>query len=201
MSFVQRLNGWARKVPTWLVYVVAALPPIFLFTQALSGNIPGDPVKIIERELGERGLQILIAVLAITPVRTFTGINLIRFRRALGVSAFFYILLHFLVWVFLDVQNLANALIALGKYPYIWVGMSALVLLTPLAVTSNNWMLKKLGGPRWRSLHKLTYVILILGALHYILLSKVSFEPLVYLAIILALLLARVRLSRSVATA
>lgn len=196
MSLAQRINGWTRKVPAWLIYVAAVIPPVWYFGLALTGNMPGDPVKIIEREIGELGLKLLIAVILITPLRDYLGINLIKFRRALGVSAFFYILFHFTVWALLDVQSVAAALTAIGKYPYIIVGMSALVLMLPLALTSNNWSIRKLSPARWKQLHRLTYPTVILGGVHYFMLSKSPVEPLIYLGIILALLALRVRIRR-----
>jgi methionine sulfoxide reductase heme-binding subunit len=199
MNLAQRINGWTRKVPAWLIYLVAVIPPVWYFSLAFSGNLPGDPVKIIEREIGELGLKLLIAVLLITPLREVTGVSLIKFRRALGVTAFFYILLHFTVWAVLDVQSFGGAVTAILKYPYIIVGMVALVLMIPLALTSNNWSIRKLSPARWKWLHKLTYPVVILGGVHYYLLSKAAFEPLVYLGIILVLLAMRLKIRRFLA--
>jgi sulfoxide reductase heme-binding subunit YedZ len=126
-------------------------------------------------------------------LRRFLGINLIRFRRAIGLLAFTYVGLHLLVWLVLDVQILAQIWADIVKRPYVTVGFTAFLLMIPLAATSNDWSLRRL-GPRWRRLHKLTYGVAVLGAVHFIWLSKgFQIEPLIYLAAILGLLVLRWR--------
>ena len=196
MTFAQRINSWTRPIPAWLVYIVAVLPPVWFIYQGFTGGLGPDPAKALEREMGKLGLQVLIAVLAITPIRDYLGVNLVKFRRALGVTAFFYILIHFLVWFVLDMQDIGRALSDIVKRPYILIGMTALVLMLPLALTSNNWSIRRLNPKRWKNLHRLTYLILILGGVHFFMLTKVPGEPLIYLGIIFALLLARVKWSR-----
>ena len=142
----------------------------------------------LEHELGELALQLLIAGLCITPLRRHAGVNLLKFRRAVGLMAFFYVALHLLVWLLLDIQDPARIWADIVKRPYITIGMAGFVLLVPLALTSNNWSVRRL-GPRWRKLHKLTYLAVILGGIHYIWLVKgIQIEPLVYMAVILGLL-------------
>jgi sulfoxide reductase heme-binding subunit YedZ len=193
MSIIERTNGLVRRVPTWTVYLLYILPAPYFFYLALTGGLGPDPVKPLEHQYGEIALQLLIVGLCITPLRRYFGVNLIKFRRTFGVLAFTYVTLHLLVWAFLDVQTL-NAVIAdIFKRPYITVGMVSFVLLLPLALTSNNWSVRKL-GPKWRQLHKLTYVAAILGGVHYIWLAKgIQLEPLLYMAGILGLLATRVR--------
>lgn len=189
-----QLNRLVRFVPTWCLYVLGALPAPWLFYLGLTGGLGVDPVKAIEHRYGELALQFLIASLAITPLRRHLGLNLIKFRRALGLLCFFYVSCHLLVWLVLDVQIVAQILKDIIKRPYITVGMTSFVLLLPLAVTSNNASIRKLGN-RWRKLHRLAYVAAVLGAVHYIWLAKgFQIEPLVYLAIVLVLLLLRLRL-------
>ncbi|MBU2935960.1 MULTISPECIES: protein-methionine-sulfoxide reductase heme-binding subunit MsrQ [Pacificibacter] len=198
-TIAQAVNGVLRRVPAWPLYIVAVIPPVFMFFAALNGKLGVDPVKSLEHEMGELGLQVLIAVLAISPLRRLTGISLIKFRRALGLIGFFYIFLHLLVWLVLDVQIVDQIVKDIIKRPYITIGMAAFVLMIPLAITSNNWSLRRL-GPKWRSLHKLTYPAVILGGVHFVWLVKGwQLEPLIYLAVILGLLALRVKPKRRVA--
>lgn len=188
---VDGINRWARKVPTWAVYIVYLLPVPILLYQAQTGGLGREPITALEHELGEIALQLLIIGLCISPLRRFTGVNLIRFRRTMGVLAFTYVALHFLVWAVLDVQSLSRVWADIIKRPYITIGMAAFLLMTPLAITSNNRSVRALGAV-WRKLHLLTYPVAILAAVHFIWLSKgFQLEPLVYLAVILGLLALR----------
>lgn len=191
MNLVDGINHLARKLPTWVVYIVYALPAPYLLYLGLTGGLGREPIKALEHELGEIALQLLIIGLTITPLRRYLGVNLIRFRRAFGLLAFSYVFLHLLVWLVLDVGILSQIWADILKRPYITIGMAGFVCLIPLALTSNNWSVRRL-GPKWRSLHRLTYVAVLLGGLHYIMLVKgFQIEPLAYMAIILALLALR----------
>ncbi|PRY91856.1 protein-methionine-sulfoxide reductase heme-binding subunit MsrQ [Donghicola tyrosinivorans] len=182
-----QINQVLRRVPTWPVYLIAALPPVWLLYSGLTGGLGADPIKALEREMGELGLKLLIASLLVTPLRRFAGINLLRFRRALGLIAFFYIALHLLVWLVLDVQIPSQIIVDIIKRPYVTVGMAGFVLLVPLALTSNNWSIRKLGR-RWQNLHKLVYPAILLGAVHFVMLVKGwQVEPLVYLGLCILL--------------
>ena len=188
-----RINSTARRIPTWAVYILYLLPAPYFFYLALTGGLGPDPVKPLEHEYGEIALQLLIIGLCISPLRELFGINLIKFRRTFGVLAFTYVVLHLAVWAFLDVQTLDRVVADIIKRPYITIGMAAFVLLLPLAMTSNNWSVRKL-GPRWRRLHLLTYPAVVLGGVHYIWLVKgFQLEPLIYMAVILGLLAFRLR--------
>src|SRR6056297_1076282 len=188
---VDRINALARRVPTWAIYILYALPAPVLVYMGATGGLGAEPIKALERELGEIALQLLIIGLCITPLRRYLGVNLIRFRRAFGLLAFFYVTLHLLVWLVLDVQVLSQIWADIVKRPYVTIGMAAFLLMIPLAATSNNRAVRWL-GPRWRLLHRLTYGVAILGAVHFIWLSKgFQLEPMVYLAVILALLALR----------
>lgn len=196
-----RINAAARLVPTWAVYILCLIPACYFFYLALSGGLGPDPVKSLEHEYGKIALQLLIAGLCITPLRRFAGLNLIRFRRSFGVLAFTYVMLHFLVWAVLDVQTLDRVLADIIKRPYITIGMAGMVLLLPLAMTSNNWSVRRLGR-RWRQLHRLTYAAVVVGGFHYIWLVKgIQLEPLIYMGIILGLLAMRLRRSSGVRVA
>ena len=191
MIIADRINGLARSVPTWIVYILYLLPVPWLLYLGQTGGLGREPIKALEHELGEIALQLLVIGLTITPLRRYFGVNLMKFRRTFGLLAFIYVTLHLLVWLVLDVGILSQIWADILKRPYITIGMAAFVLLVPLALTSNNWSVRKL-GPTWRTLHKLVYVAAVLGAVHYIMLTKVwEVEPLAYLAVILGVLALR----------
>lgn len=198
MDIAAWVNAQARRVPTWPVYALGALIPAWLFWQGVTGGLGADPVKGLERELGLLGLKLIVAGLCITPLRRYAGVNLLKFRRAIGLLAFFYILLHFLTWVGLDMGlQLSQALGDIFKRPYVTIGMAGLLLLLPLAVTSNNWSVRQLGAVRWQKLHRLTYAAALAGAVHYLWLVKAwPLEPFLYLLAILGLLSLRLRQKR-----
>ena len=153
-------------------------------------NLGANPIEEIIHSLGLWGLRLLLITLAVTPLRQLTGLlALTRFRRMLGLFAFFYVLMHFLTYAILDQGLLLSAIIEdILERPYITLGITALLLLIPLAVTSTKAMTRKLGR-RWQKLHRLIYPIAILGVCHfYWQVKKDLLEPLVY-ALILALLL------------
>ena len=190
---VGRINSALRQVPPWLLYAVAPLPVIGIFFLGLTGGLGIDPAKRIEHELGLWSLWLLIAGLAVTPLRRWTGVNLLKFRRAIGVITFFYLLAHLLTWLVLDVQ-FQNVWADIVKRWYITVGMAGFVLMLPLALTSNNWSVKRLGAATWRKLHRLVYPIAILGVLHFLLLVKgFQWEPILYTGVVAVLLASRVR--------
>lgn len=188
---MQSINQTLRRIPVWAIYLLGALPAPWLFYLGLTGGLGVEPIEALEHRYGELALQLLIAGLAVTPLRRHVGLNLMKFRRAIGVLTFVYVALHLLVWLVLDVQLPSQIWADILKRPYITVGMTAFLLLLPLALTSNNWSVRRL-GPRWRKLHRLVYAAALLGAMHYLLLAKgLQIEPLVYLATIIALLALR----------
>ncbi|GAA4227914.1 sulfoxide reductase heme-binding subunit YedZ [Sagittula marina] len=188
---MQALNAYVRRVPTWMVYLGLALPAPWLLYLGLTGGLGVEPIKALEHELGKWALWLLIAGLAITPLRKHAGINLLKFRRAIGLMAFYYVALHLLVWLVLDVQQPSQIWADIVKRPYITVGMGAFVLMIPLAITSSNRAIRALGS-RWRQLHKVTYAVALLGALHFVMLVKgFQIEPILYMALIASLLALR----------
>ncbi|MFO7771936.1 MAG: protein-methionine-sulfoxide reductase heme-binding subunit MsrQ [Roseovarius gahaiensis] len=190
---LDRINRALRRVPAGSLYILGALPAVWLFYAGLTGGLGVEPIKALEQELGKIALQLLVAGLCITPLRRLAGLNLLKFRRAIGVTAFIYVLLHLLVWLVLDVQIPAQIWGDILKRPYVTIGMLAFVLMLPLAATSNDWALRRLGAA-WRKLHKLTYVVAVLGAVHFMWLVKgFQIEPVLYLLAILALLVLRIR--------
>lgn len=195
---VDGLNRAARKVPNWLFYVLGPLPAMWLLWQGIQGGLGVDPVKVIEHELGLIALQLLIAGLAITPLRRFAGLNLIKWRRPIGVLAFSYVALHLATWVLLDMQLYWEQMLKdIAKRPYITIGMVAFVLLVPLAWTSNNRSVRSMGAAAWSKLHRLVYPAVLLGAVHFVMVQKVwEAESLLYLALTVVLLATRIKLPR-----
>ncbi|KQI69842.1 sulfite oxidase [Loktanella sp. 3ANDIMAR09] len=196
MTVAARINGWVRVVPAWPIYILAVVNLLWEFWLALNGlrQYAVEPINVLERQYGEIALIMLIAGLFITPIRNWTGVNLVKYRRAIGLSAFLFVLAHFLVFAVLDVQSVSRVVTEVIKRPYVTVGFAAFVLLIPLAITSNNRSIRKLGPVRWRKLHMLTYPIVVLSGLHYIWLVKGwPIEPFAYMAVILALLFVRIK--------
>ena len=182
MDGAASLNGALRRVPVWAVCGLGLVPLAVLVWRGLSGGLGIDPVKTLEHQLGLTALQLLLAGLVVTPLRRWTGVNLIRYRRAIGLLAFLYAALHLLVWLWLDLQLRWPEIGAdLVKRPYVIVGMLGFACLVPLAMTSNGWSVRRLGAAAWQRLHRLAYAAVLLAALHYLLLVKVwSAEPLLY---------------------
>ena len=186
-----------RHVPPWVVYILGTLPALWITYQTLTGQIGIDPVRAIEWGLGLWALRLLIATLCVTPLR-WMGLNLMRFRRQLGLVAFAYVVLHFTAWVTIDMGlRWGQILPDLVKRWYIVVGMAALILMVPLAVTSNTASIRRLGAKAWNRLHKLAYLATILATVHFMMVGKVyTAEVLIYAGILYALL--AVRVARSV---
>lgn len=176
-----------------LVYIVGIIPALWTFNLAISDQLGADPVKTLERTLGLWSLRFLVLGLAITPLRRLGGPNLIRYRRAVGLLAFAYALLHLTVYVGLDQGLDAGAILRdILKRPYITIGMLAFLILLPLAATSNSYSIKRL-GPMWQKLHRFVYLAAAAAALHFIMLVKAwPPEPLIYAALVATLLLYRV---------
>ena len=189
---MDRINTLARRVPVNAVYAAGLLPFIWIVWLTLTDGLGPDPVKAIELRLGELGLQFLVAGLVITPLR-WAGVNLIRFRRAIGLLAFFYVAMHLSAWVILDMGlRWAEMAADLVKRWYIILGMVGFAAMIPLALTSNNSSIRRLGAAAWGRLHRLTYVAALAGAIHYVVLVKAwPVEPMLYLTSILVLLALR----------
>lgn len=174
-----------------LVFINCLVPLALLGWDAMRGQLGANPLEFVTRTTGTLTLVFLLLSLAVTPARKLTGAQwLIKFRRMLGLYAFFYGLLHFLTYVWFDKFFDARAVLAdIPQRPFIAVGMASFFLMIPLAVTSTNGMIKRLGGKRWARLHKLVYATAIGGVLHYYMLVKADTrKPLVFAAV-LALLL------------
>lgn len=176
------------------IYVAGMLPAVWYFYLGVMDQLGADPQKTLERLLGLWALRFLILGLAITPLRRLGGPNLVRYRRAVGLLAFYYATLHLTVYMLLD-QGLDFAAIwaDIVKRPYITVGMLAFVMLVPLAVTSNSAMIRRLGGAAWQRLHRLVYLAAAAAAIHFVMVVKAwPPEPLIYAGLVAILLLFRV---------
>jgi sulfoxide reductase heme-binding subunit YedZ len=185
------------QVPKILVYIVGFVPAAWLFYEGVNDRLGADPMRYLEQALGLWAFRFLIASLTVTPLRQILNVNLLRYRRALGLLAFYYACLHLLTYLVLD-QGLDLAAIwaDIVKRPYITIGMATFIILIPLALTSTNAAIKHLGGQAWARLHRLVYLAAIGAALHFVLVVKSwPLEPLVYAAIVAALL--AYRLARS----
>jgi sulfoxide reductase heme-binding subunit YedZ len=183
------VNGFAKRLPTWVIYPLGTLPAIWVIYGGLAAI---DPVRAIEWGLGLWAVRLLIATLFVSPLR-WVGLNLLRFRRQLGLVAYAYVVLHFASWLTIDMGLRWEQIIPdLYKRWYILVGMAALVLLTPLAITSNNWSIRAMGAKAWNRLHKLAYLATGLGMIHFLMVGKVyTWEVLIYAGIVVGLLAAR----------
>ncbi len=187
----------ARYKPAsiWALYAVGLLPGLYAFYLGIFGGLGADPVRAFEHLLGLWAFRFLCLGLAVTPLRDLFGINLIAYRRALGLLAFYYVLAHFAVYLTLDRGLILSSIAGdLLKRPYIMLGMAGILMLIPLALTSNQWSIRRL-GPRWNRLHKLTYPILIVAILHYALSLKVL-DPEAAFYIVVTILLLGYRLVR-----
>ncbi|HEY6483615.1 MAG TPA: protein-methionine-sulfoxide reductase heme-binding subunit MsrQ [Steroidobacteraceae bacterium] len=180
-----------------IVFAASLGPAVWLICGTfgwLDQSLGADPVKTLEHECGKVALNFILLTLLVTPVRQLTGAShLLRLRRMLGLFAFFYAVLHFTVYVVLDLElNFRTVLADIAKRPYITIGFTALLLLIPLAVTSTNRMMRRLGR-RWQQLHRLIYLIAILGVWHFYWQVKRDIrEPLIYAGVLGVLLGLRV---------
>jgi len=198
-------NKWT-KVPVFLLCLV---PLGILIWRALTANLGANPVEFIQHATGDWTLRFLVFTLCITPLRKLLKLSdMIRYRRMLGLFAFFYACLHFLTYLGPDQSfDLAAIWKDIAKRPFVTVGFAAFVLLIPLALTSTAGWIRRLGGRRWQMLHRLIYISAICGVIHYYWLVKSAvLRPLTYGAIVAVLLLWRlgdwfVRRGRTIAAA
>ena len=184
----QFFSGWRSY--RLLLFILCLLPFGFLLGMTWRGELGANPVETITHFTGEWGLRFLLITLAVTPLRRLTGWNgLQKYRRMLGLFAFFYVCLHFATYLvfdhFFDWRTIAEDVV---KRPYITVGFAAFILLIPLALTSTHGMMRRLKR-NWQRLHRLIYLIAILAVLHFLWLVKADLlEPLIYAALLAFLL-------------
>jgi len=173
------------------LYVAALLPLAWLLYALFTGLVMGDQVKFMQHVTGDTVLTCLMLTLAITPLRRLTGWNeIIRVRRLVGLTAFWYACLHLTTYVVFDQDfSLMEITKDIVKHPWVLVGFTAFLCLVPLAITSTNGWIRRLGGKRWNRLHRLVYVAAIAGVLHYLWLVKKDITyPTLYAAILIVLL-------------
>ncbi len=182
-----------NAAPRWPLYLLGAVPGVWVYWLAFNDQLGADPVKTLEHTLGLWALRFIVASLAVTPLRRFGGPNFTRFRRALGLLAFFYACAHLSAYLFFDQGLDARAILAdILKRPYITVGMAAFAILVPLAVTSNATMIKRMGAAAWQRLHRWVYVAAVLAAAHFLMSVKSwPAEPVIYAVLVAGLLLVR----------
>lgn len=177
------------------IFIAGLVPLALLVWNATHDALGANPVEAITHATGDWGLRFLLITLCVTPLRRITGWHeLVRVRRMLGLFAFFYVCLHFSTYLVLDAFfDLRYILEDITDRTYITLGFTSFCLLIPLAVTSTDAMVRRLGGRRWRLLHRLAYAAATGGVLHFLWLVKADLrEPLIYLGILLVLFLARV---------
>ena len=185
------MNQTDLRFAKLLVLVNSAVPATLLGWDAWHHRLGANPVNEAILTTGMSALVFLMLTLLVTPLRKLSGLNwIIGFRRTLGLYAFFYACLHFLIFFSLDRSfSVSSTLAEMVKRKYLLVGITALLLMVPLAITSTNAMIKRLGGKRWQALHRLVYVIAIAGVIHYYLQVKADVRKPLAFAAVLAILL------------
>jgi methionine sulfoxide reductase heme-binding subunit len=176
------------------IFLAALIPLERLAWKALHGGLGANPIEVITHSTGDWTLRLVLITLAVTPLRRLTGQYwLIGVRRMVGLFAFFYGVLHFTTYIWLDKFFDVHEMVKdIAKRPFITIGFSAFVLMIPLAATSTTWSIRRLGGKNWQLLHRLIYLTGILGVIHYIWLVKADKrKPLEYGAVLFVLLLYR----------
>lgn len=184
-------NKWL-KLP---VFLLCLAPIATVAWRALHHDLTANPIEFITHATGDWTLRFLVITLAVTPLRNLLGLpELIRFRRMLGLFAFFYACLHFTTYIWLDkFFDLSEVWKDVVKRRFITVGFAAFLMLIPLAITSTAGWIRRLGGKRWQALHRLIYFSAILAVIHYYWLVKSAvLRPLTYAAIVALLLLVRI---------
>lgn len=183
-------SKWAKAV----VFVLCLMPLASLVWRGLHNDLTANPVQFITNTTGDWTLRLLLVTLVVTPLRKIVGLpELIRFRRMIGLFAFFYGCLHLITYMWLDkFFDLAEMWKDVSKRPYITIGSLAFILMIPLAVTSTAGWIRRMGGRRWQLLHRAIYISAIAGVIHYYWLVKAAvIRPLTYGAIVAVLLLWR----------
>jgi sulfoxide reductase heme-binding subunit YedZ len=181
-----------QPASVWALYAAGMVPAVWTFYLGATDQLGADPVKTFEHFLGLWTIRFLILTLAVSPARDLFGWNYLRYRRALGLLTFYYALMHFTVYMVLDQALVIQAVIDdVVKRPFIMFGMGGLALLVPLAVTSNNFSIRRL-GQNWTRLHRLVYIVATCGALHFALSTKVlGLEQSIYIGVLILMILYR----------
>ena len=184
-----------------VVFAACLIPLGLLVWRGLSGGLTANPIEFVTHRTGDWALRLLLITLAVTPLRRLTGWNdLVRLRRMLGLFAFFYASLHVATYVVLDHFFAFDSMLEdLTERRFVTAGFTGFVLMIPLALTSTQAMVRRLGGRRWRALHRLAYVSACAGVVHYAWLVKADLRaPLLYGALLVLLLAARAKSPRCI---
>jgi methionine sulfoxide reductase heme-binding subunit len=181
----------ARRAGKPLVFLICLIPLGMIACDAATGSLGANPIEALELRTGRWALRLLAATLAVTPLRRISGWNeLIRYRRMLGLFAFFYATLHFATYIGLDMFfDIGDIVEDVVEHPYVTIGLATWLLLLPLAITSTRGWVRRLGGKRWAMIHRLIYVAAITGTVHYLwAVKKDTYLPLVYFTVFAVLL-------------
>ena len=194
-----------KHLPVSLLYLILLIPIPLYFYWGIVNQLGPDPLRFLEHKYGELGLVFLLITLSISPLLRFAKINLMKFRRCVGLVAFFYVISHICVYFFLDIGLSMDLLLSdLQKRYYIIAGFFAFITLIPLALTSNNFSVRKLNIRIWNKIHSFVYVAIILSIFHFILMSKTWTGELYFYTfvtvIILALKLKRTKIYKKLST-
>lgn len=183
-----------RRLPEWAVWLAGAVPLALLLGDLVAGRLGVEPIRDIEHRLGRTALYFLLASLAVTPLRRFARVNLLKYRRALGLLAFSYAALHIAAWAFLDMGMLWTQILRdLTRRPYLLLGAVAALIVLVLALSSNRASIRALGR-NWNRLHRLVYAAAVLACLHWLWSLKIVAGWPVWVAVMLiGLLLMRLR--------
>lgn len=185
------LNPWPQRGDKPILFIVCLLPLALILFDTFTDGLGANPVEALSHRTGAWTLRFLFITLAITPLRKqFGWTRLVPLRRMLGLYAFFFACLHLFVYLVLDRSMLlSEILVDIGKRPYITIGFAVFLMLLPLAATSTNGMVRRLGGRRWKRLHRLVYPAAIGGVIHFFWLVKSDItEPFIYSVILAGLL-------------
>ena len=189
------LNILFRSLPVPLVYLILLIPIPLYFCLGIINELGPDPLRYLEHKYGELGLIFLLITLSISPLLKYMNINLMKFRRCIGLVAFYYIVSHICVYFFLDIGLSLEILISdLKKRYYIIAGFFGFITLIPMAATSNNIAVRKLKIRTWKKIHNFIYLAIILSIFHFILMSKTwTTELYFYTAITLIILFLKIK--------
>lgn len=190
---MQPVNQALRRITPNMVYSAGVFLALVLLAMGLTGLSGPDPVSSLERDLGEWALRVLILSLAITPLARLAGVRMFHLRRSIALVGFGLASLHLLTWAGLDLGlRWSQILNDLTRRPYIIIGMVAILAMLPLAITSNDSLLRRMGGAAWRKLHRLAYPAVLLAAVHGVMIPKLwEVKPLFYLSLVIVLLAVR----------
>ena len=199
MILITKTNDFLDKIPVWIIYLLGFAPFIFVFVLSLSNKVGPDPLRVLEHKTGIWSLNYLIFVLSISLFENLIKLKLLRFRRCLGLLAFYYSFIHLMIYLILDRQlNFFEIFNDIIKRPYIFFGFLAFIFFLPLVFTSNNFSKNFFGIKSWLKIHTLVYLIAIFSIIHYILLVKSwPIQPIILSFLVILLITLRLKKIKS----